>query len=73
MLSLVRMSERFSQLVESLCALDPESHDLIDVKRVKPLLDLSKTNLVEAEFSVARQFLQTEIACSKWTPLDILQ
>ncbi|KAK6323435.1 hypothetical protein J4Q44_G00057740 [Coregonus suidteri] len=68
-----RFSKRNSQLMEALCALDLES-----VKKVKPLLDLSKTDLVEAEFSVARQFLKTQIACSgsnenKWTPIDILQ
>lgn len=51
-----------SQLVEAVCALEPESHyilhlfiyDFLDVKKWKPLLDLSKTDLVEAEFSVCR-------------------
>lgn len=64
--------------MEGLRALDRESHTFLDVKKVKPLLDLRKSNLVEADFSVACQFLQFEIACSgsnedKWTPIDILQ
>ena len=49
---IVEMSERFrehnSQLVEALCALDPESHYFLDVKKGKPPLELSKTELVEA-------------------------
>ena len=68
MLSLVkckiRLRERNSQLVEALCDLDLERHDFLDVKKVKPLLDQSKTNLVETEFSVSLQFLETEIAVS---------
>lgn len=50
-----RFSEHNSQMVEALCAFDLESHDFLDGKKVKPLLELSKTDLVEAEFSVARQ------------------
>jgi hypothetical protein len=45
--------EANNNVMEALCALDPETHDF----DVKPLLDLSKADLVEAEFSVACQFL----------------
>lgn len=53
-------SKHNSQLVEALCALDPESHYFLDVKKMKALLDLCKKDLVEAEFNVARKFLQTD-------------
>ncbi|MGH0161481.1 UNVERIFIED_CONTAM: hypothetical protein FKN15_047137 [Acipenser sinensis] len=70
-----RFNERNSQLVETLCALHPESETFMDVEKVKPLLDLISGDFVEAEFTVARQFLQTEIARSgeeKWTRQSIL-
>ena len=36
------MSEEFSERnSQQVCALDPESLDFLDVKKVKPLLDLS--------------------------------
>lgn len=52
-----RFNERNSQLVEALCALHPENETFMDVDKVKPPPDF-----VETEFTVARQFLQTEIA-----------
>ncbi|KAI9517834.1 hypothetical protein NQZ68_001003 [Dissostichus eleginoides] len=71
-----RFSERNSQLVEALCALDPENPHFLDVQKVTPLLELTKTTLVESEFAVARNFLQSEMARSTgdaWTPTSILQ
>ncbi|KAL1250548.1 hypothetical protein QQF64_018344 [Cirrhinus molitorella] len=65
-----RFNERNTQLVKALCVLDPRSSDFLDSTTVKPLLDLTKTELVDAEFTFARQFLQTQIARSnkdKWT------
>jgi hypothetical protein len=61
---------------DPLCV-DPDSLGFLNGKMVKPLLGLSKTDLVEAEFSVAHQCLQTEISRSDsnediLTPLDIL-
>ncbi|KAI9546575.1 hypothetical protein NQZ68_025737 [Dissostichus eleginoides] len=71
-----RFSERNSQLVEALCALDPENPHFLDMQKVTPLLELTKTTLVESEFAVARNFLQSEMARSTgdvWTPTSILQ
>ncbi|KAI9535257.1 hypothetical protein NQZ68_002811 [Dissostichus eleginoides] len=59
-----RFSERNSQLVEALCALDPENPHFLDVQKVTPLLELTKTTLVESKFAVARNFLQSEMARS---------
>ncbi|ROL51391.1 hypothetical protein DPX16_22487 [Anabarilius grahami] len=45
-------------------------------RTVKPLLDLTKTETVDAEFTVARRFIRAEITLSnrdKWTTLDVLQ
>lgn len=36
-----RFSERNSQLVEAMCALDPDSPHFLDVQKVKPLLELT--------------------------------
>ncbi len=44
-----RFSELNSQLVEALCALDPDSPHFLDVQKVKPLLELTNTALVESE------------------------
>lgn len=50
----------------------PESPNVLDVNKVKPLLDLTKTEPVEVEFIVGRTFLQSEIATTtsnnKWNP-----
>lgn len=59
-----RFSERNSQLVKALCALDPGRNYFLDSSTVKPLLDRTKTKTVDAEFSVARQFILTEITLS---------
>ncbi|KAL7404136.1 hypothetical protein ABVT39_010269 [Epinephelus coioides] len=71
-----RFGERNSQLVQAMCALDPGNPHFLDAQRVRPLLELTNTTLVESEFTVARHFLQTEMARSteaKWTPATILQ
>ncbi|KAK0153461.1 Zinc finger MYM-type protein 1 [Merluccius polli] len=69
-----RFSVRNSQLVEALCTLHPGSEDFLDANRVRPLLDLTCTEIKEAEFAVAQQFLQDEMAQSNknWTTQDIL-
>ena len=65
MLPLVKYEKDFANATANwwrpYCALDPESHDFLHVKKVKPLLDLSNADFVKAEFSVACQFLQTEM------------
>ncbi|MGH0189552.1 UNVERIFIED_CONTAM: hypothetical protein FKN15_036386 [Acipenser sinensis] len=52
-----------------------ERETFMDAEKVKPLLDFISGDFVEAEVTVAHQFLQTEIARSgeeKWTPPSIL-
>ncbi len=71
-----RFNERNSQLVEALCALDQDSPHFLDEQKAKPLLELTNTAFVESEFSIAHQFLQSEMAHSAgdlWTPTAILQ
>ncbi|RXN04563.1 zinc finger MYM-type 1-like protein [Labeo rohita] len=55
----VRFSERNSQYMSALDALDPGSKNFLDAGKVKPLLDLTNTEMVESQFTVARQFWQT--------------
>ena len=56
-----RFGERNSALIESLASLDPESDTFLDAEKVRPLLDLTGTKLIDAEFVVARQFLRTQM------------
>ncbi|MGH0173707.1 UNVERIFIED_CONTAM: hypothetical protein FKN15_003006 [Acipenser sinensis] len=52
-----------------------ERETFMDAEKVKPLLDLISGDFVEVEVTVARQFLQTEIARSgeeKWITQSIL-
>ena len=69
-----RFSVRNSQLVQALCTLHPGSEDFLNTNKVRPLLDLTGTEMKEAEFAVAQQFLQDEMAKSNdnWTTQDIL-
>ena len=69
-----RFSVRNRQLVEALFTLHPGSEDFLDANRVRPLLELTGTEMKEAEFAVAQQFLQDEMAKSNdnWTTQDIL-
>jgi len=53
-----RFSERNSQLASALAALNPEADNFLDVKAVKHILDLSQTIMIDAEFEVAKEFLQ---------------
>ncbi|KAL0146682.1 hypothetical protein M9458_058022 [Cirrhinus mrigala] len=55
----VRFSERNSQYMSALDALDPGSKNFLDAGKVKRLLDLTNTEMVESQFTVARQFWQT--------------
>ncbi|KAJ4944530.1 hypothetical protein JOQ06_013073, partial [Pogonophryne albipinna] len=70
-----RFGERNSKLVEALCTLHPGSEYFLDANKVRPLLDLTGTEMKEAEFAVARQFLQEEMSQSdkNWTTQDILR
>lgn len=68
-----RFGERNSQLVQAMCALDPGNPNFLDEQGVRPLLELTNTTLVESEFTVAQQFLQTEMTQSteaRWTLLS---
>ena len=58
----------------SVCNSHPGSEDFLDANRVRPLLDLTGTEMKKAEFAVAQQFLQDEMAQSNknWTTQDIL-
>ncbi|KAG9268359.1 hypothetical protein AMEX_G17325 [Astyanax mexicanus] len=77
------MKNRFGKhncdLMEALSALDPVHATFLDVNKVKPLLDLTKTPAVDSEFEVARNFLVTQMKESsppdgkKWTMKQILK
>ena len=60
--------------MQALCTLHPGSEDFLDANKVRPLLDLTGTEMKEAEFAVEQQFLQDEMAKSNknWTTQDIL-
>ncbi|CAL8242214.1 unnamed protein product [Merluccius merluccius] len=51
-----RFSERNSKLAAALVALDPESDTFLDVKAVQPLMELTKSTIVEMECIVATQY-----------------
>lgn len=55
----MRFSERNSKYITALDALDPGSENFLDEGKVKPLLDLTNTEMIESQFTVARQFCQT--------------
>lgn len=55
----VRFSERNSKYITALDALDPGSENFLDEGKVKPLLDLTNTEMIESQCTVARQFWQT--------------
>lgn len=56
------MAARFSECNEkymaALNALDPISENFLEANKVKPLLDLTNTEIFEAQFTVAREFLK---------------
>ncbi|KAM8769430.1 uncharacterized protein AB9X84_001697 isoform 1-T1 [Acanthopagrus schlegelii] len=77
------MKDRFGknncQLMEALKALDPVQGTFLDVSKVKPLLDLTKTPALDSEFEVACNFLRAQMEESsppdgeKWTMKQILK
>lgn len=52
-----RFSERNSQLTASMRALDPRSETFLDHDLVRPLMELVKHPINEAEFVVAKQYI----------------
>ncbi|KAG9261551.1 hypothetical protein AMEX_G25112 [Astyanax mexicanus] len=77
------MKNRFGKhncdLMEALSALDPVHATFLNVNKVKPLLDLTKTPAVDSEFEVARNFLVTQMKESsppdgkKWTMKQVIK
>lgn len=65
--------------MEALNALDPVQATFLDVSKVKPLLDLTKTPALDSEFEVARNFLRTQMQESsppdgeKWTMKQVIK
>lgn len=57
-----------SILMELLSSLDPAGHMFLDTAKVKSLLELTNTELVDAGYAVAQQFLHTQMNGS--TPLE---
>ena len=55
----VRFSERNGKYMAALNVLDPASEKFLDANKVKLLLDLTNTEMVEAQFTVARQTAAT--------------
>ena len=51
-----RFSKRNSQLASALAALNPEADNFLDVKAVRPILDLSHSIVTDAEFEVVKSF-----------------
>ncbi|XP_045917077.1 uncharacterized protein LOC123978021 [Micropterus dolomieu] len=74
-----RFGERNCMLMDVLRSLDPEDSAFLDVSKVKPLLDLTNTPIVESEYTVAHQFLSMQMKDSspasggKWTMKKLLQ
>ncbi|CAL8351124.1 unnamed protein product [Merluccius merluccius] len=55
-----RFGERNCMLMDALKALDPEDSAFLDVSKIKPLLDLTNSPVVDMEYTVARQFLEID-------------
>lgn len=55
-----RFSERNHKYMEALRAVDPGSDTFLNPEKVKPLLDLTKTEVDEAQFAVALNFVNTQ-------------
>ena len=53
----VRFNERNNKYMQALEALDPTSSHFLNPSKVQPLLDLTKTEMNEPQFIVARSFL----------------
>ncbi len=52
-------SEHNSKCITALDTLDLGSENFLDEGKVKPLLDLTNTEMIQSQFTVARQFWQT--------------
>lgn len=59
-----RFGKNNCELMEALNDLDPVQATFLDVSKVKPLLDLTKTPALDSEFKVARNFLKTQMQVS---------
>ena len=61
---LAEMSARFNETNQefavSLKAMDPGSEDFLDTEKLKPLMDLTSTEINETQFVVAREFFQSQ-------------
>ena len=76
----MRFGERNSALIGALAALNPEAEDnFLDPSKVTPLLALTGTDVVESEYTVAREFLVKKMTDTpvppedgKWTIANIL-
>ncbi|KAA0701554.1 hypothetical protein E1301_Tti023537 [Triplophysa tibetana] len=53
----LRFSERNSKFAAALAALDPENETFLDVKSIKPIMDLTNSTIVETECIVAKQYI----------------
>ncbi|KAL7401257.1 hypothetical protein ABVT39_025600 [Epinephelus coioides] len=53
-----RFSKRNGKYMAALNTLDPASENFLEADKVKPLLVLANTDMVEAQFTVAQQFLK---------------
>lgn len=74
-----RFGKHNCDLIEALNALDPGNATFLDVTKVKPLLDLTKTSAVDSEFEVAHNFLSTQMEKSsppdgaEWTMKQVIK
>lgn len=55
-----RFSERNQKYTDALKAMDPASEDFLNTGKVRPLLDLTKTEMNELPFAVARKFVWSQ-------------
>lgn len=75
-----RFGERSSALIGALAALNPEAEDnFLDPSKITPLLELVGADVVESEYTVAREFLVRKMTDTpvppedgKWTIANIL-
>jgi len=68
-----RFSERDGKLITALTALDPEDDSFLDATKVKPILDLVGVEIVQTQYTVAREFLLSEMAPEdNWTVQKVL-
>lgn len=65
-----RFGERNSHLICALAALDAEADRDNFIAKVKPLLELAGTKLIESEYIAGRQFLLNKLSESELPPDD---